>query len=393
MPTVTVDTSPTVLEWARQSIGLPLDVAAKKIGVDSVVLQHWEEGSPSEEIKGPTIGQLRKMAETYKRPLAALLLPNPPVVNDAIKTDFRLLPQNQDRSWSPQLHIALRRVQMQRSVAEDLAEVNGETPEPLDLTISLSQNPDSLGQEIRSWLGIPRRTANESFLRQWSELIELKNILVTQVQRVPLEEMRGCSISDYPFPVIILNGSDSQKGKTFTLMHELAHVLLNLGGLCDLEDKTRHITNDTERIERFCNQVAAAILMPREDLRERLRGQPANVVKSDEYLYQLADVYGVSREAMLLRLVSLNWASWEDYFQAKPHFEEIYEERKKAKQESKGGGPTYYTMKVRDLGRRYINTVLEAYYREDINNAELARYLDMKADKVGGLEATLGDQR
>ena len=393
MSALSVDTTPDVLEWARQSIGLSIEVAAKKIGVDTIVLRYWEAGAETDDIKGPTIGQLRKMAEAYKRPLAALLLPEPPPAADLVGADFRLLPRNQDRAWSPELRVALRRVRMQRGVAGDLADLAGELPEPLALTIDLDQAPEALGETIRAWLGTPQWVAKDSDLRQWIEQIESKGILITQVQRVSLEEMRGCSIGEQPFPVIVLNGADSQKGKTFTLMHELAHILLHTGGLCDLEDRTRHISSAKERIERFCNQVAAAILMPREELLGHLRSYPAGIVKSDDVLRQLAEGYGVSREALLLRLVTLGWASWDDYFRAKPHFEEIYEARGKSGQEDKGGGPTYYTMKVRDLGRRYISTVLEAYHREDINNAELARYLHIKVNHIAALEATLGEQR
>ena len=393
MPAPIIDANPEVLEWARVSIGLAREAAAKKIGVDTLVLRYWEEGVETDDTPGPTLGQLRKMAEAYKRPLAALLLPEPPPTENVVKADFRLLPQNQNRSWSPTLRVALRRVQMQRSVAEELAEAEGETPPPLDLSIALAQAPEALSEAIRSWLGTPRRGTNERYLRQWIELIEEKNILVTQIQRVDLEEMRGCSISGPPFPAIILNGADSQNGKTFTLMHELAHILLRIGGLCDLEDKQFRLTSEKERIERFCNQVAAAVLMPRDDLLGHLRGRPIDALQPAGLLQELADMYGVSREAMLLRLVSLNRASWEDYAQMKPHFEEIYEQRKSVKENDKVGGPTYYTMKVRDFGRRYINTVLDAYYRQEITNVDLARYLNMKANKVADLEASMGAQR
>ena len=393
MPAPIIDANPEVLAWARVSIGLERDAAAKKIGVDTLVLRYWEEGVETDDVRGPTLGQLRRMAQAYKRPLAALLLPEPPPTDNVVKADFRLLPQNQNKSWSPELRVALRRVQMQRSVAEELAEAEGETPPPSDLSIALVQNPEAVGESIRLWLGTPRRGTHESFLRQWIALIEEKNILVTQIQRVSLEEMRGCSISDQPFPAIILNGADSQNGKTFILMHELAHILLRIGGLCDLEDKRSQIASEKERIERFCNQVAAALLMPREDLLGHLRGRPVDPLQSAELLQELAGMYGVSREAMLLRLISLNQASWEDYAQMKPHFEEMYEKRNSAKENDKGGGPTYYTMKVRDFGRRYINTVLDAYYRQEITNVDLARYLNMKANKVADLEATMGAQR
>jgi Zn-dependent peptidase ImmA (M78 family) len=394
MPAFTVNTNPAVLEWARESLGLPREAAAKKIGVDHIVLRYWEEGAETDEIKGPSLAQLRRMAEVYKRPLAALLLPKPPEADNPVKTDFRLLPQNQGKSWSPELRVALRRVQMQRGVAEYLAEIAGEIPPSIDLIIALTDDPEKVGGLIRGWLGQPGGNTADNSLGKWIELIEAKTILVTQIQRVRLEEMRGCSISDRPFPAIILNGADSQNGKVFTLLHELAHILLRAGGVCDLEDQHRQPMSDHERVERFCNQVAATTLMPRAELLGHLRAIAATpgMEWPDKQLAALADRYAVSQEALLLRLVSLNWASWDVYFARRPHYLKVYDERKREKEQGRNGGPNYYTLQVRDFGRRYINAVLDAYYRQEITNVDLARYLNIKVNKVSELEATLGDR-
>ena len=64
---------PEMLVWARESAGLPPQVAAKKIGIKSEKLEMWEKG----EIR-PTVAQLRKAASVYKRPTAAFYLPRPP---------------------------------------------------------------------------------------------------------------------------------------------------------------------------------------------------------------------------------------------------------------------------------------------------------------------------
>ena len=115
-----VDAAPDVLEWARKSVGLTRAQAAKKLNVRELQIEEWEEGADD-----PSIAQLRRMAEAYKRPLAVLLLPAPPQDFEPIR-DFRLLPRNQDRPWSPELHMEFMRVQMQRAVARELAEIASE---------------------------------------------------------------------------------------------------------------------------------------------------------------------------------------------------------------------------------------------------------------------------
>jgi Zn-dependent peptidase ImmA (M78 family)/DNA-binding XRE family transcriptional regulator len=388
MASFKVDAAPEVLEWARRSIGLTREQAAKKVDVSPGQIEEWEEGADD-----PTLAQMRRMAEAYKRPLAVLLLPAAPQDFEPIR-DFRLLPANQDRPRSPELQSEIRRVQMQRAVARELAEIADDMPPLIDLAIRLSDDPEIAGEIIRQWLGPLRGTAT-SDLNRWTEAIEGKSILVTQITRVKLEEMRGCSISEEPFPAIILNGADAPRGKLFTLLHELNHILLRSSALCDLAETASDPKTDRERIERFCNQVAAATLIPRVSLMRDMRvaSASANSEWPDEELARLAIPYGVSQEAMLRRLVSLGRTSWGFYVERRMRYLEAYQEERQRRKEKKSGGPGPYTMNVRDFGRRYVGTVLDAYYRSDITGSDLADYLRMKINQVPRLEMTLDGRR
>ncbi len=54
------------------------------------------------------------------------------------------------------------------------------------------------------------------------------------------DKLRGFSIVDEANPVIgIKRGGESPTGKIFTLFHELGHIFLNEGGLCDLSENTK----------------------------------------------------------------------------------------------------------------------------------------------------------
>jgi transcriptional regulator with XRE-family HTH domain len=108
---------PSVLKWARESLNLPLADAAKKIGVKVPKLAEWESESGG---SSPTIGQLRKAANAYKRPLAVFFLPEPPRDFDALK-DFRRLPELTRLPATPKLSLEIRRAQMRREIALELA--------------------------------------------------------------------------------------------------------------------------------------------------------------------------------------------------------------------------------------------------------------------------------
>ncbi len=393
MASFTPNTSPYVLEWARKVNRLPRDVAAKRIGVDPIVIDFWEHGAES-----PTMAQLRAMAKAYRKPLAVLLRRSLPPGEEPITMDYRLLPQNQGKEWSPELRQALWRVEYQRDIVLDLARQDDTLPRPLDFALSLNEVPEEVGGRVHSWLGVPSAPVDfdrpRAHLDRWIDAVEAQFILVVEIGRVRLEEMRGCSISDQPFPLIVLNGKDTPSGKLFTLLHELTHILLHAGGLCDLETKRIPVTNDRVRIERFCNEVAAATLMPRLlVLRHPLAREASSwTYWDDRDLLALALSFGVSREAMLLRLISLDRASREQYDELKPHYEEVYAERLEERQKrQKSRGFNYYRAKIREFGRRYISSVIDAYDRDAITSVELADYLDMRTKYIPNLREALGE--
>ena len=71
-----VSVEPSVLIWARESIGLSVDEVVKKIsGITINTIKGWEtKGSAAK----PTFAQIEKLSKIYKRPLSAFLLPAPP---------------------------------------------------------------------------------------------------------------------------------------------------------------------------------------------------------------------------------------------------------------------------------------------------------------------------
>ena len=61
--------------------------------------------------------------------------------------------------------------------------------------------------------------------------------------------------------MIVVNGSDHPSAKCFTLIHEIAHILMHDGGVCDLHNPFSP-ASDIDRIEVFCNYVSGSVLVP-----------------------------------------------------------------------------------------------------------------------------------
>ncbi|MHB2029307.1 MAG: ImmA/IrrE family metallo-endopeptidase [Acidimicrobiales bacterium] len=387
--------TPAVIIWARESAGLDPDKAAHKLTVSRTTLDGWETGE-----KPPTIKQLRKVAKTYRRPLAVLLLPSPP-------TDFMPLQDFRRASaaetpQSPELVSEVKRALSQRDVFLELAELAPASVAPSDQLPIISQDTGSeeAGALLRSALeldSIPTAVwgrPNEA-LNRCIRAVEALGVIVIQTQGVEIDELRGFSISEPPYPVIALNGKDFPRPRLFTLFHELAHLALRAGGLCDLHEARASKATGRDDTEHYCNAVAASVLMPAELL---LRDPGVSQAGADygwtlDELGQLSARFGASSEAVLLRLLSLSKATWDTYWARKDDLEEEYADarrRERERQRASTGGPSFYVVKARDMGHGYITTVLEAFRSRAISSLDVADYLDVRYDQLPKLEQATG---
>src|SRR4051812_119660 len=107
---------PSLLVWARESAGLSREIAASKSGFNLADLLKWEAGEDR-----PSIPQLRKLGEVYRRPLAVFFLAKPPTTFDA-QREFRRLAGVTPQNESAELRQALRLALFRREAAKDIYE-------------------------------------------------------------------------------------------------------------------------------------------------------------------------------------------------------------------------------------------------------------------------------
>jgi Zn-dependent peptidase ImmA (M78 family)/transcriptional regulator with XRE-family HTH domain len=390
MTTLKADIEPALLSWARESIGYSREEAAAKIGAAGGVerLEAWERGEDA-----PTIPQLRKIAQIYRRPLAVFFLPEPPKDFMALR-DFRRVPGADAGHWSPNLHSAVIRAGEQREALRELAEISGEDPAPLP-AVEFTEDPEVLASRIRDVIGI---SLDEQFswrqpnvaLRSWIAAVEQTGVLVLQTQKIAVEEMRGFALSEDPVGVVVLNGGDSRRGRIFTLIHEFVHVVLHSSGVCDLFPVER-ARSDNDKTESFCNRVAAAVLLPKAAfLADRLVANHQGEEWDDMLLSQVQDRYSVSREVVLRRLLTLGRTTFDFYQRRRQAFIDEYRRLKEEKRKGKKPQISPYRLKVRDLGRPYVELALDAYRGRVISTSEAADYLDVPVKGIEKIEREVG---
>jgi len=371
---------PELLIWARKSIGLNTSLAAKKLGATEQRLIKWEKG----ELR-PTISQLRKMGEVYKRPIAIFYLPAPPRGFDPIK-DFRQISKHEAPELSSTLLYEIRRAYARRESAIDLyKDINSSMP-PNDLLKKISTDAEIAGQEIREFLGITYekqkkwKTDRESF-NGWRSAIESKNILVFQASRISANEMHGFSISKSPFPVIVVNIQDAFVWRTFTLLHELVHIIMGREGICDL--------TGTADIEVLGNAIAESILIPKNAfLEEREFKNRKDANWTDQEIHRLASRYRVSAELILRRLHTLGRISLSFYREKSIDYKEQAKDKMLKAKKRKGFAPPD-RMVLSYSGKLYSRLVLNSYHHEKISASDVSDLLAVKLNYLSKIETAL----
>lgn len=375
--------NPDLLVWARETAGYSVEVAAAKLGIKPEKLNAIEYGDPQ-----PSFALLKKSADVYKRPLAVFFLPQAPERQTAMH-DFRLQPGVSQRPYAPRLNAEIRQARLRREDALELArEIELEIP-TFQCMASQDESPEAVAARVRQVLGI---TLEKQFtfrrpddaLKAWKAAVEAQSVLVFETSRIPQEEMRGVSLPTDVLPIVILNGGDAHSGRIFTLLHELTHLLLRQGGVCDMapiEDGTP----DT-RVEAFCNAVAGNILVPADALLDSLPQQGVHAWTMEE-LEGLARHFSVSRYVILRRLLTVGRTTPAHYRAVSAQLDDEQQQARDKPRGESAGGPPPSVMAVRNLGRPFVRLVLDAYAQDRIALATASDYLGVKIRHLRRIES------
>lgn len=375
-----VGIQPKVLEWARDSLGLSRGDVALMLKRPVSEIESWETGEAS-----PTYTQLEKLAYTvYKRPLAVFFLPEPPK-EISPRREFRTLPEMEMQTLLPDTYLHIRKAHALQIILTEL--FDGKTPvnNPIWLALHLSQERSLAvqAQKIRQFLNISIEkqsawSTDDNALENWRKTIEDAGIFVFK-NSFKQKEISGFCIAHTNFPIIYLNNSTTKTRQIFSLLHELAHLLLNLNGLSKFDLSYIENLNEREKTtEIFCNAIAAEVLIPSDDFAQQISGQARDAEnQDDEYFSKLANRYGVSREVILRRFLDRNYVS--------PAFYER-KTRQWAAQKKQSDGGNWYASQNQYLSNRFAQEVIGRHYRHQLSIEQASDMLGIKAKNFARLE-------
>ena len=346
--TVRVPIKSEILSWARERSRLsPEYLLAQFPKIDA-----WERGESH-----PTLKQLEKFANATHTPIGYLFLAEPPVETLPIP-DFRTIGSTEIARPSPDLLETVYLCQQRQEWYREYARQNNEEPVPfigtLTTNIPIEDAASQIGDLLSFHSGQRGSNWSEAFHRLLDRtdsigvLVMVSGIVGSNTHRkLDPDEFRGFTLADDLAPVIFVNGSDTKAAQIFTLVHELAHLWLGQSALSDA-DMNRTPNN---RVERWCNQVAAEILVPRTEL--EAMDLDRNHIPDE--LSRIAHKFKVSTLVALRRIFEIGYISRTEY-QELQHVE-LARVRALMTEQTSGGGNFYNTQPTR-VSKRFARAVL-----------------------------------
>ena len=312
--------SPAVLEWARTSMGYTIDEAAKKMGISNERYEAWETGENQ-----PTYRQLESLATSvFKRSLAVLFLLKPPL-EDSIQKDFRNLSNSDINNLSPEVRLSLRKAKRFQLILKEVNQYE-QVEKYKEFKVSLSDNPSLTAERFREFINLPlseqKAWKPDNAFNSFKEKIEALGIYIFQL-KMPLEQARAFCLSDN-IPVIVLSTDDSRNGKTFSLFHEVCHLFFNINGVFR-DNVSGNLNREYAEIEAFCNQFAAAFLVPEDDFN--------NEIIQVNDIQRLARTYNVSNEVIARKMLYRKLISDDEFWRMKRNWDALAKANKELRNE------------------------------------------------------------
>ncbi|MDE0609369.1 MAG: ImmA/IrrE family metallo-endopeptidase [Anaerolineaceae bacterium] len=344
-----VEVKPELLQWACNRSGRSIEELNKRPKLKK--LDTWLQGGLN-----PTFKQLEDFAKATYTPIGYFFLDEPP--DEVLPvTDFRTVSDQEVQRPSPNLLDTLYLCQRRQDWYRREALAAGEPQ--LVFVGSLTTNDEIFesAAKIRDVLEFnieQRRQLPNWFeaLRHFILQAETSGILVmvngvvgdNTHRKLDPEEFRGFALVDPVAPLIFINGADSKAAQMFTLAHEIAHVWLGQSGVSN----SRLARFTASGIERWCNRVAAELLVPSRLIRDEY---DKNAELSVE-INRLARYFKVSTLVILRRIYDEQKINRDEFWSA------YHDEMKRITEKNTGNGGNYHYTTSARASKRFARALI-----------------------------------
>jgi Zn-dependent peptidase ImmA (M78 family) len=168
-----------------------------------------------------------------------------------------------------------------------------------------------------------------------------------------ISEFRGFALCDDYAPLVFINTRDAKAAQLFTLVHEIAHIWLGVSALSN----TVRTYADGVAVEKYCNQVAAEVLVPTADFSTRWRAM--NLPDDFMKMKRLSGIYKVSSLVIARRARDMGFISREEFdsFYEDALLGYVQQEKPDRAEGDLSGGDFHNTLRAR-IGSRFCNALI-----------------------------------
>ncbi len=358
---IKADIEPSILSWARKRYSTTYEIVSLKTNIREEQIRNFEEGSDK-----PSFAQLRRIAIFFKLSITVFFLPYPPGSEKRVTASLRRLSGMSIDGFSLELTRSIIDSIEKREFFIEINDFNQISNWPFEEETKYSP---IIAREL---LGIDIETQ-----RAWKDtriafnnirsLLESINILVFQISGIDISEFRACAITEFPCPVIIVNRSDSYAGRTFSLIHELFH-LINKQYDVEISNEKRIIPPEYIDIEQEANQFASFFLLPENvfnlELSKRWRSNP------DQFIDSVSKQYSISKEFVARRLLDKQYIDKSKYYKVRD--EGISNTKKKS-----GFVPPNIDSLSKN-GKLFSSAIFHEITNGNLSRSKACNYLDVK---------------
>lgn len=359
--------NPARIRWCCDDFGITPEQLAADVGIAPASLAHVLAGEG-----GLTFNQLSKIATHFGRGIL-FFVETEPINEEQVHTlAFRTL-ANQKPELSAKVKALIERVERQREIYRSLRDEveDDDLPEfsPPELP---PNNVSEAARIIRRWLNLGDHNTFDSY----RTALESKGILVFRSngyhgkwQIAKDNPILGFTLYDPECPVIVVKKQPWDTQQTFTLMHELGHLLLHKASSID-DDHDMHAHQGQER---EANAFAGYLLVPNEFLPQISDAdRPRDVNEYDSWLEGQRRAWGISGEVILRRLLDSGRLAQQQYAAYRNWKAESI------RIQDDGGGSRAYRNRepIHIFGDTFVRTVLDALGGHRITLTKASRYLD-----------------
>lgn len=348
-----VDISQPVLDWISSSVSMECFSEKSKRYLES-----WIKGE-----KKATFRQIEEVSKSTGIPFGYFFMKTAPR-EDTSFVEYRTIKSVNSGIPSRNLIETVQTMEIIQNwtreylIDEGFEQLNyvGKTPTTIAVVDFAAEIRKILGIE-KNWfmqISSPDRAYNyfRTAVSNICVIVMQNGIVGNNTHRsLDIHEFRAFSLIDEYAPLIFINSNDTIRAKTFSLLHELAHIFVGEKSVFN----ARQYEDIVSPLETLCNRTAAEILVPQSLFIEKWNAISASD-DTHEIVQSLSQTFKCSESVILRRALDSKFISRLEYQEAIDEIEKAMAAKNTGKTKQSGGD--YYRNLASKFDRQFLEMLI-----------------------------------